>query len=393
MTDVVYLGDPLRLVVRVRDPITLLPTDADEEFTPTLLDHTGTLTTTHPAVGTYVFVWDDVSPALSPRVIEAEVRFLLGGQPVARIYDIDVRERETTPFTHAVLVPGPNATQIAGQATDVTVALPQPGHAGDCGEAPQLLGYSIPEGFGGALQFQYLDSQGNIIADLPEGATFSAKLQPMICGCQDRVSATVTSPDVQVKGDLRITLPDSVVDYPDVYQLQVAIMQNNRPLQIKTSLVSVEASFFGETTKCRWLTLSDVRARLRDTAGHSAYLAGYTYGSDEVLRSILEPVETWNSMPPFIAPLTAATFPFKTQWLDATVARLLGISALAYLRDGGIVNYTGATYDVRSKAGEYQNLAMAEWDKYLAWVAAQKRTLSYMSGARVIRGVGYGGYR
>ena len=256
----------------------------------------------------------------------------------------------------------------------------------DCPRVMGTQGYQAAAGTSAALCLGD-DAPGG-------GETWAAKFVDIFCPT-DVIDAQLTAGS----GDcsMQVVVPDSVIDRPGIYRLQWSQLDgNSRPTEIHSALLSVEPSLWTLGTEAaagteNMVTIDRIRIQLRDGVP-GAVIDGYEFSVDEIVHSILRPIEFWNSTPPpTTLKFTARQFPYTYQWMEGTIANLLRISSTYLLRQSKKMNYSGGLVtDDRDKHSEYMRLAEGMWSKYERFVLEQKQSLYVNQGVGILSGRGVG---
>lgn len=170
---------------------------------------------------------------------------------------------------------------------------------------------------------------------------------------------------------LCFTVPPDVYTNPRIYTAEMVVVDGDcKPIAMDTTLISVERSLQSRTIGLQQrnsgpLTINEIRTHLRDFPVLNSYWDGVEFSDAEILHAIIEPVRKFNETIPRVISFTPANFPFRHNWLEATCAVLLRISAASYLRNSRRLAYgDGKTSDDKDKHTPYANLAEHKWRIY-----------------------------
>jgi hypothetical protein len=191
------------------------------------------------------------------------------------------------------------------------------------------------------------------------------------------VTGTADTPSL---GLVRFALPEQVYSVAGIWRVQLAILDgNSNPVFLNTGLISVERGLFGDLTAMTGPpTLNEIRLHIRDTAVENDLLMDVEFDDDEIVAALIYPIQYWNETPPNLRRYhyTCATFPWRKNWLDGTVARLLRTGANWYMRNKLQASHGGVQLDDRSKNREYMQMAMQYQEEFENWVLHKKVQLN-----------------
>ena len=248
----------------------------------------------------------------------------------------------------------------------------------DCPSINPAIGYQVPGGGDAELCLGTQPTAG-------VGEEWKAVFTPITCP-----GTTVEATPTDSGGDcgLSVKLPDSVIDNVGIYKLEYALLVDGRPTQIKSGLVSVEPTAWTaqDPSINTMVTINRIRTQMRDSVGGSV-IPGHEYSVEEIVHSLLRPIEYWNDCPPpnSIKFANPYEFPYTYQWMEATVSNLLRISATWYLRQSKKMNYGGSvTTDDRDKYPQYLQLSEQLWQRYVAFVREAKLAIIRNQGVAVL---------
>lgn len=174
-------------------------------------------------------------------------------------------------------------------------------------------------------------------------------------------------------------LPQTLVDRAGVYQLSWAIKDDaGRVVAINDGLLSIERSAFPTDEQALMdnlgpPTINEIRMTLMDSsAAENVLLDAVEFSDEQVLDAIKAPVETWNETPPPIEVYTTRNFPYRRQWKEGIIARLLMTAAHNYRRNRLSHQAGGVTVDDKNKEREYLADGSRLWGEYKDWLLAKK---------------------
>lgn len=250
-------------------------------------------------------------------------------------------------------------------------------------DCPGLLGsHGYQVAAGGSAKLCLTD------VTIGSGETWKAIFQPIGCPAEPTVTVDIEAGAGECSA--LVPVPDEVIDNPSIYQFNYAKIENDRPVSIKTGLLSVEQSLWNlaeGSAVAGPLSISEVRLQLRDAPG-GTLIDGYEFSSEEIIHSIIRPIRHWNETPPTdFAGFSVRNFPFRSAWLDGIVSNLLSISAAFYMRQSRRITYSGGlTTDDRDKYPQYQQQANDLWNRYDRFVKTNKLSMIRNSGVQILSG-------
>lgn len=252
-----------------------------------------------------------------------------------------------------------------------------------CGDPNRQAAFVVPAGEDVSLLWQVMDASGNPVSvptSLPgDGPDYSeppgrmALVTTLFC---DRAIPLLATIGVHASGRLVIGLPASVSTSPNLYLVEVRWTDDDGTYS-RTTLMSVEVSLanrYGGNLQTGPLPLSQVRTRLRDYPEFNDITGRFEFSAEEILEAIARPVMYWNETAPVVSRHGITTFPFRSQWLDATVSTLYQTSAHWMLRNDVPIQAEGVSASERS-ATKWQymlNFSASMWQEYQRFVSRQK---------------------
>lgn len=130
------------------------------------------------------------------------------------------------------------------------------------------------------------------------------------------------------------------------------------------------------------ITIPEVRLALRDSIPEeNSLLDDLEFTDVEILACMRKPIDLWNSLLPATAhyAFNLQNFPFRYWWLKATVACLLEIAEINYMRNQLTYRAGGITVDDKDKWRQYGAKAKYIMDEFTNWAINTKTAMSYSS--------------
>lgn len=128
-------------------------------------------------------------------------------------------------------------------------------------------------------------------------------------------------------------------------------------------------------------TVGDVRGFLVDRCpADNRLLLSVQFTDDQILDAMQFAVDDWNSTPPRVASFTAATFPWRYQWVLATAAQLLRSAALQQVRNNATYQSGTVTVNDSDKGRDFAAFANQLRQEWREWMTAKKREININLG-------------
>lgn len=181
-------------------------------------------------------------------------------------------------------------------------------------------------------------------------------------GCRGKVHTISLTADNFVDADggkLCFDLPPEVDGTPGIYAAQLVIVDDQaRPYAGDSLLVSVEPTALAETAVPGPLTMGEIRRALRDYPALNTAWDAAEFSNEEILQAVIRPVRQFNETLPRVLSYNLDRFPYREEWLRATVSYLLEMGAHWYARNAKTLKYgDGMTEDDKDKVALYAQVA------------------------------------
>lgn len=287
----------------------------------------------------------------------------------------------------------PDPTVLPQSAGPIT---PETSSPIGCTDPKQQATYIIPASFGSTLLWTVKDQQGNPIeiSATPEDGNLTSKYDRIALFHDPFCSSNLYlgSMEADADGNLIVFPHQSVTDTPGIYEMEVhwrepGVNGGEDKYYFNSAVISVEQSLFNRayTQKHKGpLPLSRIRQKLRDYGTINDSLGFPEFSVEEILSSMLEPIEYYNETPPYVKSYTPANFPFRQRWLEATVSRLLQIGGIWMQRNNVKIQGEGIGGDDRSHYNQMLSLSMQMWNDYRTFVQQEKNGVNITRGFRII---------
>ena len=195
-------------------------------------------------------------------------------------------------------------------------------------------------------------------------------------------SSSILDKELTPSGNtLTFTIEEGDFSYSGVYQGEISLSQDGTVKFRYPVYVNVEKSLEAQYIKEN-LTLSRLRNYIMDRAGESYFISGTEFSDADLARSIIEPVNVWNTALPVMYRYTYSpiTFPeeYITYWEDASAGYLFRRLSYKFLRNGFPAG-EGSPVDTTSRANLYTSLGENKIQAYLDWVKSKKYALNISS--------------
>jgi len=126
------------------------------------------------------------------------------------------------------------------------------------------------------------------------------------------------------------------------------------------------------------LTIAEVRLSIRDSCAQDNFLLDtQEYKPEEIAWAIRRPVDYWNSaLPPLRQWYTPVNFPYRYQWLNATVGELMVLAGTNRIRNNLEYSAGGVSVNDSGKGPDYINLGKSKIAEYQEWVRKEKQAIN-----------------
>lgn len=155
---------------------------------------------------------------------------------------------------------------------------------------------------------------------------------------------------------------------------------------LRKAYVSIEQNTLDSSFRNEPLTIAEVRMALRDCPGANELLDDYEFSIQEIITCIRKPVDYFNEAHPRVIGFNYNNFPYRYNWLEATISCLLKVIAHFHRRNRLPYSAGGTTIDRHNKAKEYQELADNMWQEYQRWVTQTKVAVNIDQGYGMLGG-------
>jgi hypothetical protein len=221
--------------------------------------------------------------------------------------------------------------------------------------------------------------------DVPTQSTtiitvMSADLIEQVSAAELRISPHPTSNqvvgivgDYEGEGQFEFNCSSENLSMPGIFLGTILLFDSDKkPVFAKNCYVEIEQNVTDGWMFNGPLTITEVRLALRDCPGMNFLLDDYEFTETEIMLCIRKPVDYWNEMPPPVGRYNYANFPFRYQWMEATIAQLLKLAALYYARNRLKYSAGNVTVDDLGRDEEYQKTSAEMWAEYKEFVKIKK---------------------
>lgn len=311
------------------------------------------------------------APSAADQLLESRVDIIT--LEFSRHYDETLRQRTRA----AAIKQGVSATiqtvlvNPAGVAIDLTEYGIYDGALFEAGE----IGSSDSSSSSSSSESQ--TSTGSIAARLREASEVET----------GRITADVSVYDADA-GIVRVTLPDTVYNYPGIYWLEIAILDvSGNVLYIYPAYVYVERSGWGDTQNGP-PSLSSIRMSLRDSDLYENLLIeNNDFDTAEICAAAVRAIQFWNEQLPAIRAATFSTrdMPFQDIWLEGTQLYLFQMAEEYYRRNKLEYQAGGTAANDKNRDREYKVAWQERLQMFRKRVVDQKVRINISRGWRTIR--------
>lgn len=246
----------------------------------------------------------------------------------------------------------------------------------------------IPQGVSRTIEFTLHDKDGNAYDLTTLGAAdtihvhFTGKTTVNAPHNSWNIHADIVD---AVEGKISFYVDKTeVTKYPGLFIANFLIYRNADDVLLEAIPVYVEITAnlaIGNNNAADPITIAEVRLELRDTCPEANILLDELEFTDaEIIHCIRKSVDEFNAIPPLICRYNTDNFPFRSQWLKATVGHLLQIAARQYSRNNLKYSAGGTSINDKDKAQEYLVIAKELLDEWKNWAQNAKIAMNINLG-------------
>lgn len=222
---------------------------------------------------------------------------------------------------------------------------------------------------------QLIDEDGDGLADHLTGMYRAKAAHWTEVGMFDVTGSNVVVTGASA-GKMKIMFPKNPKIRPGIYLSELSIrekatgkvlVRDQRYLQITPTL---------EYNNHGAITVPEVRMAIMDFPCKNTLLEDYEFTAAEVMFAIRRPVDLWNETPPIISLHTVATFPYRENWIMATIGFLFRSLAAKQRRNEMTFQADTITIKDNDKHRTYEDLGDMYVRQYREWMAAIKVNLN-----------------
>ena len=101
------------------------------------------------------------------------------------------------------------------------------------------------------------------------------------------------------------------------------------------------------------------------------------FSDAQIAFAVTRPIDYWNETPPvFNKKYSAADFPYKYHWINATIGELYSMAAQNYLRNSLSYQAHGVAVNDKDKAKHFMQISQEYKAEYKEWVSREKVQLN-----------------
>lgn len=197
---------------------------------------------------------------------------------------------------------------------------------------------------------------------------------------------------IEVEGDAKdglVTVPFYPCDFthPGLFLAEIDLVDENK-IKYVYNLYVEAAPTLAWSSNDDPISIEEIRLWARDNSPEDNFLLDEVEFKDtEIIAAIRRVVDMWNATPPLMPryEFNTTNFPYRSQWIDATIGFLMGIAGLNYLRNMLAYQAGGISIDDKKlKAQAYQQEADKRKAEFKEWMMQIKPQLNaYQAFGRV----------
>ncbi len=184
-------------------------------------------------------------------------------------------------------------------------------------------------------------------------------------------------------GTIRVKIPKQVYEQPGLYQVNFGYVVGLDVRLINESVLSVEPSLFNAVARravdgAGPPTIQQIRMQMWDSSGaDNPRLDDVEFSDDQIVQAILKPLQYFNETnPPINFRASTRQFPWRGNWIDATIGYLHQFAAAYYRRNRLPITGGGKQLDEWGREQEYLRAAQMMLAEYKDWVLRKKTEIN-----------------
>ncbi len=190
------------------------------------------------------------------------------------------------------------------------------------------------------------------------------------CGGLLPISVEATIHDAAT-GKIRISIPSVVMQEPGIYNCDFGFYRGGSLRVVNRAMLSVEHTLFvnsPQALRAGIPTINELRGQIMDTAGDNVRLENVEFSDQQLLDALVWPIQDFNEKSPNLGyTFDTTNFPYRAQWLDATIGRLYQTAAAWYRRNKMQGQGGGVALDELNRDKDYTTAAqmhMQNWNNF-----------------------------
>lgn len=126
------------------------------------------------------------------------------------------------------------------------------------------------------------------------------------------------------------------------------------------------------------IRIADIRMAMWDRCAEDNFLLDEVmFADDQIAFAVTRPVDLWNELPPiFSKKYSAADFPYKYHWINATIGELYMMAAHNYMRNHLSYQAHGVAVNDKDKYQHFLQMGREMKAEYKEWVSREKLQLN-----------------
>lgn len=273
----------------------------------------------------------------------------------------------------------------------ITTVLNQEVKVNEGCEVTQGLDYSLSkQGVASTLAWKVTHPQTGDPVILDDAVKAVVNLRTTAENDQDisRVFGTIVSPSSNI---VSFVLPEKIHSKAGVYSIDIGLYDQDHGTEVKDYIkiypqavqsgyhLVERTSFANGTDKHSAVPrVEEIRNLINDYPDTNTLLRQYEFSISDIINAIMQPVLEWNETPPYLSHyyFDCCSFPYRYEWMHATVAYLLKTAIHKYMRNKLLTSHAGVGGDDLNRNAEYERTYQQLSQEWQQWRHRAKYALN-----------------